>query len=216
MLNTTADKHFAPPPRQWGKSSSISRLRSSSRFMFPRAGGDIKLQQRQKQHPDTPLPTGLPSPLSAVSSKCLLPFRPELSTQSVSVCPTTTTLSFQSQKWGFTSHLEIKSWCVFSNLNNRNADDAVDKFHSHILHSHAGLATHDSKQFSVCHCAVTSIISSKSAFWMFVFNCFLPCARWGSCVILPQEQVDSVACLCLKARVCSKVATEACWNQWTN
>lgn len=52
MPNITADKHLAP--RQWCKSSSVSRLRSSSRFIFPRAGGDIKLQQRQKQHSLTP------------------------------------------------------------------------------------------------------------------------------------------------------------------
>lgn len=81
MPSLTADKHFAPQQR--GKSFSVSRLRNSSRFIFPQAGGDIKLQQWQKQHPNTPLPAGFPSPLSAVSSKCLLPVRPELSTQSV-------------------------------------------------------------------------------------------------------------------------------------
>lgn len=75
----------------------------------------------------------------------------------------------------------------------RNIADAFDKFHSQILYFHIGLAPHGSKQFSFCHCAVTSIISSKSTFCMSVLSC-LPHDHSCSRVILPEELLDSVAC----------------------
>ena len=103
----------------------------------------------------------------------------------------------------FTSCLEkIKSWCAFCNLNNRNNADAFDKFHSHTLCSHTGPATHDSKQFSCLslrchkHYKFQKVLSGCLCCFFF----FSPRARWGSCVILPQELGDSVACACSKAR----------------
>lgn len=91
-----------PPPWEGSKSSSFSSLRSFSRFIFPWAGGDIKLQQRQKQPPITTLPAGLPSPLSAVSSKSLLLDTPNSQRNQSSVCSRLTiTALFPKLKAGF-------------------------------------------------------------------------------------------------------------------
>lgn len=62
-----------------------------------------------------------------------------------------------------------------------------------ILYFDIRLAPYGSKQFSICHCAVTSIISSKSTFCMSVLSC-LPHDHSCSPVILPEELLDSVAC----------------------
>lgn len=67
------------------------------------------------------------------------------------------------------------------------------------LYSHSGPTAHDSKHFSVCHCAVTSIITSKSAFCLSVLRWGFFYACWSSCILLPREHVDFVALACFKA-----------------
>lgn len=61
-----------------------------------------------------------------------------------------------------------------------------------ILYFDTELAPHSSKQFSICHCAVTSISIPKSTFCMSVLS-WLPHDHSCNRVIPPKELLDSVA-----------------------
>lgn len=197
MQSITADKHFAPQRR--GKSFSVSRLRSSSRFIFPRAGGDIKLQQWQKQHPNTPLPAGLPSPLSAVSSKCLLPVKTRAFNQ-VCVClhnyHHVLFFSFFPQKLQMGSHITSenqKSRCILQPVQQKYCWCIMSSFiftldWSLVSHHYFCPSLYCHKQYKF----------PKNAFWTSVLNCFYLILA-EACVIFPQEQSDSSAFACLKA-----------------
>lgn len=121
-------KKAAPP--------SPDSVRSSSRFIFPRAGGRYQAAAVAETAAYRP-----PSSRASISSvSCRLKMSPARQTGTFD---TARLLShFLSEV--VLLHHPLKFFC---NVNTRNIADACDKLHSHILYSHSGRATRVSKQF---------------------------------------------------------------------